>query len=62
MSDVQRKGGKKNRKHGRAKRRPSHNRYTIEMRWIKNKARKAAKIKKAIERKTARKARRAERV
>lgn len=58
MSDVQRKGGKKNRKHGRVKRRPSHNRYTIEMRWIKNKARKAAKIKKAMKRKAARKIKR----
>ncbi len=38
-----RKSGKKNRKFGRAGRRPSHNRYNLEQRWIKNKERKIAK-------------------
>ena len=33
-----RKTGKKNRKFGRGLRKPAHNRYTSEMRWIKNKA------------------------
>jgi len=50
-----RKSGKKNRKFNRAGRRPSHNRYNIEKRWEKNKARKAVKIKKELERKAARK-------
>ena len=52
-----RKGGK--RKIGRASRKPSHNRYTLERRWEKNKARKQAKIKKMLEKKAARKARKA---
>ena len=38
-----RKGGKKNRKFGRAGRRPSHKRYNNEKRWIKNKERKITK-------------------
>jgi hypothetical protein len=38
-----RKSGKKNRKFGRAGRRPSHNRYNNEKRWEKNKERKIAK-------------------
>lgn len=38
-----RKSGKKNRKFNRAGRRPSHNRYNFEQRWIKNKERKIAK-------------------
>lgn len=38
-----RKTGKKNRKFGRAGRRPSHNLYNIEKRWEKNKERKIAK-------------------
>ena len=58
MSDSPRKSGKKNRKFGRASRRPSHNRYTAEKKWETNKARKAAKIKKMLERKAIRKARR----
>lgn len=37
------KGGKKNRKFGRKKRRPSQVRYTFERRWEKNKKRKAQK-------------------
>ncbi len=58
MSDSPtRKSGKKNRKFNRAGRRPSHNRYNIEKRWEINKARKAAKIKKLLEKKAARKAR-----
>ena len=35
--------GKKQRKYGRAGRRPSHNRYNLERRWEKNKARRIAK-------------------
>jgi hypothetical protein len=56
MSGPQRKEGKKHRKYGRAGRRPSHTRYNNERRWEKNKARKAARIKKQLERKAARKA------
>lgn len=37
------KSGKKNRKYGRAGRRPSHKRYNMEERWLKNKARRIAK-------------------
>lgn len=57
MSDTpKRKGGKKNRKFNRATRRPSHNRYTMERRWEKNKARRIAKDQKLMEKKAARKA------
>lgn len=42
MGDTQ-KGGQKNRKYGRAGRRPSHNSYNVQERWIKNKARTIAK-------------------
>lgn len=45
MADNHKKG-KKNRKHGRLKRKPSHNRYTIEKRWEKNKAKRIAKQEK----------------
>jgi hypothetical protein len=37
------KGGKKNRKHGRQKKKPAQKRYTAERRWIKNKAKKIRK-------------------
>jgi hypothetical protein len=60
MSETPRKSGKKNRKWGRLKRKPSHIRYTMEKRWVKNKARRAAKIKKALEKKAARKARKSD--
>lgn len=50
------KGGK--RKIGRASRKPSHARYVNERRSETNKARKAARIKKQLERKAARKAKR----
>ena len=43
MAGLERKGGKKNRKFGRKKRRPSHNRYNSSERWLKNKAKKIAK-------------------
>ncbi|MHA1700695.1 MAG: hypothetical protein ACTSWK_00350 [Promethearchaeota archaeon] len=56
MSDTPRKSGKKNRKFGRAGRRPSHKRYNTEKRWEKNKARKQAKHKSVLEKKAARKA------
>jgi hypothetical protein len=59
--NPQRKSGKKNRKYGRGLRKPSHNRYTMERRWEKNKARKAAKIAKQLAKKAARKARKAAR-
>ena len=57
MSDTPtRKSGKKNRKFGRAGRRPSHNRYTMERRWEKNKARRIAKQQKLEDKKAAKKA------
>lgn len=52
-SSTNKKGSKKK---GRASRKPAHNRYTNERRWEKNKARKAARIAKILERKAARKA------
>ena len=59
LSDTpKRKGGKKNRKFGRAGRRPSHNRYTMEKRWEKNKARRIAKQQKLEDKKAAKKSRR----
>jgi len=57
MGDTNRKGKSGQRKYGRGLRKPSHQRYTIERRWEKNKERKAAKIKKMLEKKAARKAR-----
>jgi len=51
------KGGK--RKIGRSARKPSHVRYVNEGRTERNKERKAAKIKKELERKAARKAKKA---
>ena len=56
MADTH-KSGKKNRKHGRAGRRPAKARYNNERRWEKNKARKAARIEKELARKEARKER-----
>jgi hypothetical protein len=56
LADTRRKGGKKSRKFGRSARRPAKARYNNERRWEKNKERKAAKIKKVLERKAARKA------
>ena len=49
------KGGK--RKIGRASRKPSHNRYTMERRFERNKARLIAKQQRLEERKAAKKAR-----
>ena len=49
-----RKGGK--RKIGRSARKPAHNRYNLEKRWVANKERKARKHKRRLERKAARKA------
>ena len=37
-------------------RKPAHTRYNMEKRWEKNKAKKAAKIKKLLAKKAARKA------
>lgn len=48
------KEGKKNRKYGRSARKPSHKRYNTEMRWIKNKAKKQAKIAKMLAKKARR--------
>jgi hypothetical protein len=45
MADKKIKG-KKNRKIGRLKRKPSHIRYTAEKRWETNKARRIAKQKR----------------
>lgn len=56
MSETARKSGKKHRKYGRAGRRPAKARYNAERRWEVNKARKAARIKKLLARKAARKA------
>ena len=47
MGDTQR-GGQKNRKYGRAGRRPSHNSYNAQERWKTNKARTIA-IQKRLE-------------
>ena len=52
------KGGK--RKIGRSSRKPSHNRYNMESRWEKNKARRQAKVQRMIEKKAARKARKSD--
>lgn len=58
MSNPQRKKGKGGkRKIGRASRKPSHNRYNLEGRREKNKARRQAKHRKMLEKKAARKAR-----
>lgn len=58
MSSTPHKKGKSgNKKHGRLGRKPAHVRYTVEKRWLKNKARRQAKIKKMLEKKAARKAR-----
>jgi hypothetical protein len=45
MSGVKAKGGKKNRKHGRNKKSPAMQRYNLENRAEKNKARRIAKAK-----------------
>jgi hypothetical protein len=50
-----RKTGKKNRKWGRAARKPSHRRYNAEKRWEKNKKRRIAKQKKFEAKKAAKK-------
>ena len=55
MGEVQRKGGKKNRKWGRAGRRPSHKRYNLEKRWLVNKAKCIAKQAKKEAKQKARK-------
>jgi len=57
MGETHRRG-KKSRKSGRLKRKPSHIRYTTEKRWEKNKVKRVAKIKRDLERKAARKLRR----
>jgi hypothetical protein len=58
MGETVRKSGKKGRKIGRQKKKPSHIRYTMERRWEKNKARRAEKIAKMLAKKAARKAKR----
>lgn len=50
------KGGKA--KIGRMARKPSHNRYTMEQRWEKNKARRIAKEAKRAAKKAQKKAQR----
>ncbi len=58
MSNPARKTGKSgNKKHGRQMKKPAHIRYTNERRWEKNKERKASKIKKELEKKAKRNAR-----
>jgi len=44
MGQVSKKQGKKGRKIGRNARKPSHKRYVAERRWIKNKARRIARM------------------
>jgi hypothetical protein len=40
---TSRKTGQKQRKYGRSARKPAHQRYNNEMRWLKNKERRIAK-------------------
>lgn len=46
MAGERAKGGKKGRKHGVTKGKPSQQRYTAERRWERNQARKKAKADK----------------
>ena len=55
MSNESRRGGRTNRKHGRAGRRPAHKRYNAEKRWEKNKARRIEKEKRRQDKLKARK-------
>jgi hypothetical protein len=55
METPKRKGGKKNRKFGRAGRRPAHKRYNAEKRWEQNKAKKLEKHKRKLKKKAAKK-------
>jgi hypothetical protein len=50
------KQGQKGRKIGRQKRKPSHNRYTLERRWEINKAKRIAKQERYEAKKAAKKA------
>ena len=59
MSNPSRKKSGGSKKIGRAARKPAHKRYNTEGRREKNKARKATKIAKDLERKAARKTRQA---
>jgi hypothetical protein len=52
------KSGGGARKLGRGMRKPSHNRYTMEQRWIKNKERRVAKQAKLEAKQKARKIKR----
>lgn len=52
------KSGGGARKYGRGIRKPAHNRYTMEQRWIKNKERKIAKQAKLEAKQKARKLKR----
>lgn len=60
MSNISRKKSGGSKKIGRSARKPSHQRYNNEGRREKNKACKAIKIAKDLERKAARKARKNE--
>lgn len=55
MAGKAQSGKKGGRKIGRQKRKPAHNRYTLEKRWEQNKERRMARQKKAEEKKKARK-------
>ena len=55
-----RRGGKKNRKHGRMSRKPSHKRYNAEKRWEINKKKRIEEEKRRQARLKARKAELAE--
>lgn len=46
-------GGKKGRKHGRSKRKPTNQRYVSEMRWLKNAKLRAARHVKRVAKKKA---------
>ncbi len=43
---ISRRGGKKQRKFGRKGRRPGHNRYNTEQRWIANKVKRLTRAAK----------------
>lgn len=60
MSNISRKKSGGSKKIGRSARKPAHKRYNTEGRREKNKARKAAKIAKDLEKKAARKVRKNE--
>jgi protein required for attachment to host cells len=57
VKTTKRQGGKKSRKIGRSSRKPSHNRYNAQERWVRNKERRMAKQAKKEAKKKAKKER-----